>query len=172
MRPCGLGPLVSSAEEQLWVDLTSSPSRRRTTGICAHQTVRNRRTPDIRRRRAGRQYRADGRGFGRRACGRQLGPRRALVHKGAVARLARARHRGDPARLGLSEAARAPTRPAGKAGCHIPGGASPPRRSNCPTRPWPRSKAEIKEHHAALTRQLVAVGIVICLMLVLVGLHH
>jgi hypothetical protein len=34
----------------------------------------------------------------------------------AIARLVPARHRGDPARVGLSEAARAPTRPAGKAG--------------------------------------------------------
>jgi hypothetical protein len=28
-----------------------------------------------------------------------------------------------------------------KLGVHIPGGASPPPRSNCPTRPWPRSNA-------------------------------
>jgi hypothetical protein len=33
-------------------------------------------------------------------------------------------------------------------------------------------EAEIKEHHAALIRQIVAIGIVICLMLVLVGLHQ
>jgi hypothetical protein len=32
--------------------------------------------------------------------------------------------------------------------------------------------AEIKEHQAALIRQMVAIGIVICVMLVLVGLHH
>jgi hypothetical protein len=32
--------------------------------------------------------------------------------------------------------------------------------------------AELKEHHAALIRQMVAIGIVICVMLVLVGLHH
>ena len=36
----------------------------------------------------------------------------------------------------------------------------------------PFVEAEIKEHHAALVRQMVAVGIVICVMLVLVGLHH
>jgi len=35
----------------------------------------------------------------------------------------------------------------------------------------PFVEAEIKEHHAALIRQMVAFGIVICLMLVLVGLH-
>ena len=36
----------------------------------------------------------------------------------------------------------------------------------------PFVEAEIKEHHAALMRQMVAIGIVICLLLVLVGLHH
>ena len=34
----------------------------------------------------------------------------------------------------------------------------------------PFVEAEIKEHHAALIRQMVAVGIVICVMLVLMGL--
>ena len=33
-------------------------------------------------------------------------------------------------------------------------------------------EAEIKEHHATLMRQLVTVGIVICVMLILVGLHQ
>jgi hypothetical protein len=36
----------------------------------------------------------------------------------------------------------------------------------------PFVEAEIKEHHAALTQHLVAIGIVICLLLILVGLHH
>jgi hypothetical protein len=36
----------------------------------------------------------------------------------------------------------------------------------------PFVEAEIKEHQAALVRQMVAVGIVIFVMLVLVGLHH
>jgi hypothetical protein len=36
----------------------------------------------------------------------------------------------------------------------------------------PFVEAEIKEHHAALTRQMLAIGIVICLLLMLVGLHH
>jgi hypothetical protein len=33
-------------------------------------------------------------------------------------------------------------------------------------------EAEIKEHHAALIRQMVVIGIVICLLLIWVGLHH
>jgi hypothetical protein len=33
-------------------------------------------------------------------------------------------------------------------------------------------EAEIKEHGAALIRQMVAMGIVICLLLILVGLHQ
>ena len=32
--------------------------------------------------------------------------------------------------------------------------------------------AEIKEHNAALIRQMVAVGIIICVMLILMGLHQ
>ncbi len=36
----------------------------------------------------------------------------------------------------------------------------------------PFVEAEIKERHAALIRQIVAIGIVICVMLVLVGVHH
>ena len=36
----------------------------------------------------------------------------------------------------------------------------------------PFVEAEIKEHHAALIRQMVAIGIIICVMLVFVGLHH
>jgi hypothetical protein len=32
--------------------------------------------------------------------------------------------------------------------------------------------AEIKEHNAALTRQMVAIGIIICAMLMVVGLHY
>jgi hypothetical protein len=35
----------------------------------------------------------------------------------------------------------------------------------------PFVEAEIKEHHAALIRQMVSVGIIICVMLVLMGLH-
>jgi hypothetical protein len=35
----------------------------------------------------------------------------------------------------------------------------------------PFVEAEIKEHNAALIRQMVAVGIIICAMLVLLGLH-
>jgi hypothetical protein len=35
----------------------------------------------------------------------------------------------------------------------------------------PFVEAEIKEHHAALIREIVAVGIIICAMLMLVGLH-
>ena len=33
-------------------------------------------------------------------------------------------------------------------------------------------EAEIKEHHAALIRQIVVIGIIICVLLILVGLHH
>jgi hypothetical protein len=33
-------------------------------------------------------------------------------------------------------------------------------------------EAEIKEHHARIVREIVVIGIVICLMLILVGLHH
>jgi hypothetical protein len=36
----------------------------------------------------------------------------------------------------------------------------------------PFVEAEIKEHHAALMRQFIAVAIVICLLLILVGLHQ
>jgi hypothetical protein len=36
----------------------------------------------------------------------------------------------------------------------------------------PFTEAEIKEHQAALIRQMVAVGVIICVMLVLIGLHH
>ncbi len=36
----------------------------------------------------------------------------------------------------------------------------------------PFVEAEIKEHHAALIRQMVAIGIVICVMLRLIGLHQ
>ena len=36
----------------------------------------------------------------------------------------------------------------------------------------PFVEAEINEHHAALKRQIVAVVIVICAMLILVELHH
>jgi hypothetical protein len=35
----------------------------------------------------------------------------------------------------------------------------------------PFTEAEIKEHQAALIRQMVAVGLIICVMLMLVGLH-
>jgi hypothetical protein len=35
----------------------------------------------------------------------------------------------------------------------------------------PFTEAEIKEHRTALIRQIVAVGVIICVMLVLVGLH-
>ena len=35
----------------------------------------------------------------------------------------------------------------------------------------PFVEAEIKEHQAALIRQMVAVGLIICVMLMLVGLH-
>jgi hypothetical protein len=37
------------------------------------------------------------------------------------------------------------------------------------TAPFP--EAEIKEYQAALIRQMVAMGIIICVMLMLVGLH-
>ena len=33
-------------------------------------------------------------------------------------------------------------------------------------------EAEIKEHHAALIRQMIAVGITICVLLILMGLHQ
>ena len=36
----------------------------------------------------------------------------------------------------------------------------------------PFTEAEIKEHQAALMRQMVAVGVIICVMLMLLGLHH
>ena len=36
----------------------------------------------------------------------------------------------------------------------------------------PFTEAEIKEHQAALIRQMVAIGIIICVMLVLLGLHQ
>jgi hypothetical protein len=36
----------------------------------------------------------------------------------------------------------------------------------------PFREAEIKEHQAALIRQMVAVGVIICVMLMLVGLHQ
>jgi hypothetical protein len=36
----------------------------------------------------------------------------------------------------------------------------------------PFTEAEIKEHQAALIRQMVAVGVIICVMLMLLGLHH
>ena len=36
----------------------------------------------------------------------------------------------------------------------------------------PFTEAEIKEHQAALIRQMVAVGVIICVMLMLVGLHQ
>ena len=36
----------------------------------------------------------------------------------------------------------------------------------------PFTEAEIKEHQATLIRQMVAVGIIICVMLMLVGLHQ
>lgn len=35
----------------------------------------------------------------------------------------------------------------------------------------PFVEVEIKEHHAALIRQIVAVGIIICLLLIFVGFH-
>ena len=36
----------------------------------------------------------------------------------------------------------------------------------------PFTEAEIKEHQAALIRQTIAVGVIICLMMILVGLHQ
>ena len=36
----------------------------------------------------------------------------------------------------------------------------------------PFVEAETKEHQAALIRQTIAVGIIICLILILVGLHQ
>jgi hypothetical protein len=36
----------------------------------------------------------------------------------------------------------------------------------------PFVEAEMKEHHAALIRQMVAVGIIICATLIWLGLHH
>jgi hypothetical protein len=36
----------------------------------------------------------------------------------------------------------------------------------------PFAAAEIKEHQAALIRQMVAIGVIICAMLMLVGLHQ
>jgi len=36
----------------------------------------------------------------------------------------------------------------------------------------PFVEAEIKEHHAALMRQMIAIGIIICVMLILMGLHQ
>jgi hypothetical protein len=36
----------------------------------------------------------------------------------------------------------------------------------------PFTEAEIKEHQAALIRQMVAIGAIICVMLMLVGLHQ
>jgi hypothetical protein len=33
-------------------------------------------------------------------------------------------------------------------------------------------EAEIKDHHATLIRQMVAIGTIICLLLMLVGLHQ
>jgi hypothetical protein len=32
--------------------------------------------------------------------------------------------------------------------------------------------AEIREHHSALIRQMVAIAMIICVMLMLVWLHH
>lgn len=36
----------------------------------------------------------------------------------------------------------------------------------------PFVEAEVKEHHARIVRELVAIGFVICLLPILVGLHH
>jgi hypothetical protein len=36
----------------------------------------------------------------------------------------------------------------------------------------PFVEAEIKEHQAALFRQMVAVGVIICFLLILLGLHQ
>ncbi len=89
-------------------------------------------------RRARRQYRADGRGHGRGAHGRELGARRALVHLGespARQRPSRDRHRARPPGAGLPEA------PQKSSSTGLPslafifrGGARPPPRSNCPRR--------------------------------------
>ena len=35
----------------------------------------------------------------------------------------------------------------------------------------PFVKAEISEHHAALTRQMVTVVTIVCFLLILIGLH-
>ena len=35
----------------------------------------------------------------------------------------------------------------------------------------PFTEAEIKEHQAALIRQMVAIGGIICVLMILVGLH-
>ena len=35
----------------------------------------------------------------------------------------------------------------------------------------PFVEAEIKEHHAALIRQMIGIGSIICVMFVLMGLH-
>ena len=36
----------------------------------------------------------------------------------------------------------------------------------------PFVEGEIKEHNASLIRQMVAIGTIICLLLILVGLHQ
>ena len=36
----------------------------------------------------------------------------------------------------------------------------------------PFTEAETKEHQAALMRQMVAVAVIICVMLMLIGLHQ
>jgi hypothetical protein len=36
----------------------------------------------------------------------------------------------------------------------------------------PFVEAEIKEHHAALIRQIVAVVFIVCVLLMWLGLHH
>jgi hypothetical protein len=36
----------------------------------------------------------------------------------------------------------------------------------------PCVEAEIKDHNAAMMRQMVAVGAIICLLLMVIGLHH
>jgi hypothetical protein len=36
----------------------------------------------------------------------------------------------------------------------------------------PFAEAEIKEHQATLIRQMIAIGVIICVMLMLVGLHQ
>ena len=35
----------------------------------------------------------------------------------------------------------------------------------------PFTEAEIKEHQAVLFRQMVAIGVIICVLMILVGLH-